>query len=308
MKALVLVLLLSGFVFAEGGNSTIIDFGPIINSITNLPNQIVEGFFNYVVTGLTSSVSTLISASFKFMFSNPDPNWFCAPYNAVMAILESLFSLALMGLALYFIVKSNDVEGRLTAKLWLQNMIIMMVVLSFSFPIFSMLLDFNHYLSTSLAGESMQSMFKFSTNLGAAIFAFLILIVSVAVLMLTYLTLLLRYLLIPVMLLLFPISIFLYFMPMTQSWGTAFLKVILVFVFMTTADALVLLGLSAMLGTNDPNLADALVRSIAVIIGFGCIGLVNVALIIMALLSVVMQSKALIGAAGVALLSGLVGG
>ncbi|MCL6088628.1 MAG: hypothetical protein M1530_00490, partial [Candidatus Marsarchaeota archaeon] len=151
MKRLLLLLLLLGSVFAEDDNPPpTIDLGPIINTLTNLPGQIVSEFFTYLVNGLASTASALTDAAFKFIFSSPDPHWFCFAYNAIMAVLNSLYALVLMGLALFFIMRSGDVQGRLEARKWLENLLVMIVVLSFSFPLFCMLLDFNTYLTKAM--------------------------------------------------------------------------------------------------------------------------------------------------------------
>lgn len=311
MKWLALVLLLSSVAYAANSSSssdsptTIInvDFGPVIASITNLPGQIVSSFFTYLNNGLASATKTITDNAIKFMFVSPNPSWFCAPYNAVMAIIEGTYALVLMGLSLYFILRSGDVEGRLTAKKWMENMLVMVIVLAFSFPLFGMLIDLNTYLSGSLANQSLASLFGDSYANDESILSLVILLSGSYFGLITFLTLLLRYILLPFMLLLFPISIFLYFIPPMQKWGKTFLTVILVFIFMTTADALVMMGLAAMFGSADPNLADSFVRSIALLTAFASFGLVNIALLLLALLSIVTQSRAITGVAGLTLLA-----
>ncbi len=311
MKRLLLLLLLVGFAFAEGDGSgndppPAIDLGPLLGAIGSLPGQIVTAFFTYTNKGLGEAEQTISDNAFKFMFSNPDPNWFCVPYGAVMGVLEGLFVLVLMALALFSILRSGDVEGRLETRKWMENMFIMVLVLSFSFQIFTMMLDFNAYLSSSIASKSMTSIFKFQTTGDASILTFVMLLGGVTLGFLTYLTLLLRYLFIPIMMMLFPIAVFLYFIPPTQKWGSVFLKLVLVFIFMTTADALVLLGFSALFGTNDPNLADTFVRSVGLMFALMSFGLVNLALILLAVLGVASQTIHLAGIGGLMLLKGLV--
>lgn len=300
--ALVLLAIFSTQVNADGGlnftSSGCQGSGDLLNTLLNLPGCIVDTFFSYIVSGLIVSVQGFIDASFHFLFSSPDPRWFCTQYDTIMSILETLFSIALMGLAMMFIVRSNDVEGRLAAKKWLENMLIMIILLSFSFLIFQTLLDFNTYLSTSFANESMKQIFTPSGTFTSAIFALLMLLFIVVILILTFITLLVRYILIPFLLLLFPIAIFLYFIPLTQSWGRAFLRAIAMIVFMTSIDALILLGLASLFNANDPNLADSLVRAFAILFGFGALGIINVLLLLSAFLSVAAQSKALTGAIG----------
>lgn len=307
--ALLLLTLVVGFVQADGGvtytDSSCPNSNDLLATITNLPACIVAGFFSFVISGLISTLQGFIDASFKFLFSVPNLTWFCSPFNAVLSVLESLFSLALMGVALLFITRAHDVEGRVEAKSWLENLLIMIVLLSFSYPLFQLTLDLNSYLSTSLANDSMKALFSPSTGLTSAIFALLILFLTALMLILTFVTLLLRYVLIPFLLLLFPVAIFLYFIPLTQSWGRAFLKVIFTLLFMTTLDALILLALSSLFNQSDPNLADSLVRAFAVLLGFGAIGIINVLLFLSAAFSVVSQSRAVSTVAGISLLKGV---
>ncbi|MCX6771681.1 MAG: hypothetical protein NTX79_06515 [Candidatus Micrarchaeota archaeon] len=291
--AIIAFLLLAGTSHADSTNST--NYGDLISALTtgltNLPGKIVDSFFSYAVSGLISSSHQLVDSSFKFMFSTPNPMWFCTPYNGVMAIVESLYSLTLMGLALYFILRSNDAEGRASAKKWMENMLVMVVILTFSFQIFRTMLDFSTFLATSAASESMKSIFTSPLSFSTSIFSLVILIPAISGMFLTFLTLLLRYLLIPFLLFLFPFSIFLYFTPLTQRWGKAFLSIIVAIVFMTTFDALILLGLSSLFNSQDPNLADSLARAFAVLFGFAAIGLVNLLIFILSILSIILQNN-----------------
>ena len=302
MKRYLLVLgllaILSGIVHADANSTNCQGNNDLLNTLTNLPGCIVESFFSYTVSGLVSSSQGLVDSAFKFIFSSPDPLWFCTQYNGLMAVLESLYSIVLMCLAMFFILRSNDAEGRAIAKRWLENMIAMIVLLSFSFQIFQMALDFNTYLATSFANESMKNLFGIQPDFTSAIFALVILIPAISAMTMTFITLLVRYLLIPFLLFLFPIAIFLYFIPITQSWGRTFIKIIATIVFMSAIDALVILGLSSLFTSADPNLADSLVKAFAVIFGFGALGIINLALFAMSILSIITQSKPVMGAVG----------
>jgi hypothetical protein len=106
----------------------------------------------------------------------------------------------------------------------------------------------------------------------------------------TFSTLILRYILLPFLLFLFPIAIFLYFMPPTREWGAFIFKFIALVVFMTTVDSILLLGISYLFASPDPNLANPLVRSFGLMAGFGLIGIVN--MILYAIASITIISKA----------------
>ncbi len=293
-----LLVILSGTAHADMNSTNCQGNNDLLNTLTNLPGCIVEGFFSYTISGLVSSSQGLVDSAFKFIFASPDPLWFCIQYNGLMAVLESLYSIVLMCLAMFFILRSNDAEGRAIAKKWLENMIAMIVLLSFSFQLFQMALDFNTYLATSFANESMKNLFGIQPDFTSAIFALVILIPAISMMSMTFLTLLVRYLLIPFLLFLFPIAIFLYFIPITQSWGRTFIKIIAAIVFMSAIDALVILGLSSLFTSTDPNLADSLVKAFAVVFGFGALGIINLALFAMSILSIITQSKPVMGAVG----------
>lgn len=291
--SLAFLVIFSSMAHADSGNSTItiIDFSGVISAITSLPGRIVDSFFSYAVSGLIDSTQQLVDTAFKFIFSSPDPNWFCSSYNGIMAIVETLYSLVLMGLALYFILRSNDAEGRATAKKWLENMLVMIVVLAFSFQIFQIMLDLNTNLAASFASDSMKSMFSSPGGFATGIFALVVMVPAMTGMMLTVVTLLLRYLLIPFLLFLFPIAIFLYFVPITQKWGRAFLTLIAGIVFMSTFDALVLLALSSLFNSSDPTLADPLIHAFAVLFGFAALGIINLLIFVLAILSVIFQNN-----------------
>ena len=289
--SLAFLAILSPMAHADSGNSTIIDFSGVISAINNLPGSMVDSFFSYTVSGLVDSTRQLVDIAFGFMFSSPDPMWFCNPYNGIMSIVETLYSLVLMGLALYFILRSNDAEGRANAKKWLENMLVMIVVLAFSFQIFQVMLNLNTYLAASFANDSMKSIFSGPMSFPSAVFALVVLLPSMAGMMLTVVTLLMRYLLIPFLLFLFPVAIFLYFVPLTEKWGRAFLSIIAAIVFMTTFDALVLLGLSSLFNSPDPTLAAPLARALAVLFGFAALGIVNLLIFVLAILSIILQNN-----------------
>ena len=299
--AFIALIVLSGTVRADTTNSTICQGNnDLLNTLTNLPACIVDAFFSYAVSGLIASSQQLVDSSFKFMFSSPNPMWFCNSYNGIMALVESLYSVVLMGLALYFILRSNDAEGRASAKKWMENMLVMIVLLAFSFQIFSTMLEFNTYLATSAANESMKSIFVSPMSFSSSVFALVVLLPAISGMLLTFLTLLLRYLLIPFLLFLFPFSIFLYFVPLTQRWGKAFLSIIITIVFMTTIDALILLGLSSLFNSPDPNLTDSLARAFAILFGFAALGLVNLLIFVLAILSIILQNNVVRSVLGLA--------
>lgn len=292
---LLLLLLFLPLAFSQSINvelpqSTCDNQGDLVLAITDLPRCTAESLFSSITDGLLFASNQFFSISLTFLTASPDINWFCSPYNSIMAILESFYSVMLMALGAYYIVNSADVEGRTKAKIWLKNIFFMVVLLTFSFSIFGMILDLNNQISASIYSSVSSSIFEIDAQLSDLVFS-LIFALSLSIGgYLTFVTLLSRYLLIPFMLFLFPLAVFLYFIPLTRDWGTFLFKFIILIVFMTSADAIFLLGTSCLFSAPDPNLAGPLVKSFGLVIGFSLIGILNLIIFIIAILSVVMRA------------------
>ena len=302
-----LVLLLSFLVLAHLAsaqtasiNFTVTDSacpktGSLLDTVSNLPACITESFFSSLTSGFIYASEQFLSSSFNFILSVPDLHWFCGPYNAVMSVLESLYIVVLLALGLYYIARSADVAGRNNAKRWLKNVFFMVVALSLSFYAFQMLIDLNQYVASEFMSKANLDFFSVGASFSSVVFLLILSASFAGVFLITFVTLLIRYIMIPFLLLAFPIALFLYFIPPTQSWGKVMLQAIGIIVFMTSCDALILLGLSALFHSPDPNLATDFIRSMAVLLGFGTLGLVNVTLFLFAVLLVVLEGLRGIG-------------
>ncbi|MBU0591946.1 hypothetical protein KKD40_07010, partial [Candidatus Micrarchaeota archaeon] len=223
----------------------------------------------------------------SFIITGPDITLFCSPYAKIMRIIESLYTIALMGVGAYFIISAADIEKRARAKIWLENILFMIIAVSFSFAIFQMILEINQYITNSIYDHAFASLFDIHTSFSSLAFA---LVVSSNFIMwagLTFMTLLIRYIMLPFLLLAFPFAIFLYFIPFTRDWGAFMLKFILIIIFMTSVDAVLIAGVSYLFSVGDPLLSGGFVEAMALMLGFGLIGIVNTIIYIIAILSLV---------------------
>ena len=181
MKTISFLLLLCACLSAQTVNITVTqsvctNSGDLIAVLQNLPACTAEAFFSFLFNGLIISVQTLLSSTFSLILAVPDMNWFCAPYNAIMAIIESLYTLLIMGLGLFYILRSTDVEGRMAAKRWLQGIFLMVVALTFSFYIFQMLIDINQAIATNLLNQATLDFFNVQASIPDFVFAIVILL------------------------------------------------------------------------------------------------------------------------------------
>jgi len=268
-------------------NQSCPDNANFLQVIFNLPTCIVERFFSSLVSGFVYSAKEFLENSLNFIVTGPNLDLFCTPYTQIMRILESLYTLALMGVGAYYIATSADVEKRAKAKLWIQNLLYLIVVLAFSFSIFKMIVELNQYITTSIYDTSFSNLLSIQVVFSSLVFAMVLSFNFLSAAALTFFTLITRYLMIPFLLLLFPIAIFLYFMPFTRDWGLFLLKFIVIIIFMTSIDAVLILGLTYLFNSGDPALAGGFVQGIALMLGFGLIGFVNVLIYLIAVFSLV---------------------
>src|SRR5271157_145273 len=268
-------------------NTSCPDNANFLQVLFNLPTCIVERFFSALVSGFVDTAKEFLDNSLNFIVTGPNLDLFCTPYTQIMRILESLYTLALMGVGAYYITTAADVEKRAKAKLWIQNVIYLIIVLAFSFSIFKMIVELNQYITLSIYDTSFSNLLNIQVVFSSLVFAMVLSFNFLTAAALTFFTLITRYLMIPFLLLLFPIAIFLYFMPFTMEWGLFLLKFIVIIVFMTSIDAVLILGLSYLFNSGDPNLAGGFVQGIALMLGFGLIGFVNVIIYLIAVFSLV---------------------
>jgi len=294
-KALLLLLIFTALLSAQSVNvqlppSQCQNNTDLLQIISTIPQCTAEAVFTSMTNGLIYSSQQLYGLSVGFLTASPDIGWFCAPYNSIMSLIESCYTILLMGAGAYYIVNSTDPEGRMKAKNWARNVFYMVVLLSFSFPIFGMIIDLNTQISSSFYASVSQNIFNINAQLSNLIFAFIFALSLSMGSYLTFITLITRYILIPFLLFLFPVAIFLYFMPITRDWGAFLFQFIILIIFMTSIDALLLMGISSLFASPDPNLANALVKSFGLIVGFGLIGIVNLVIFIIAALMAVLRA------------------
>jgi hypothetical protein len=285
--------LITTFVFSTSidfqiQNQSCPDNANFLEVIYNLPSCIVEKFFSSLVSGFVYSAKEFLESSLKFIITGPDLDSFCSPFTKIMKIIESLYTLALMGVGAYYIATSADPEKRAKSKLWIQNILFMIILLSFSFPIFKMIMDLNLYITTTIYNESFSDMLNVEVAFTSLIFALVLSFVFIIAAGITFLTLVIRYIMIPFLLLLFPLAIFLYFIPFTKEWGSFLIRFMVIIIFMTAIDAIIVLGMSFLFSAGDPNLAGGFVQAITLMLGFGMIGIVNIIIYLIAILSLVM--------------------
>ncbi len=253
--------------------------------IYNLPTCIVESFFSTTINGLVYSAKQFLDNSLAFIVNGPDVTLFCSPYANVMKVIESLYTIALMGVGAYYLSTTNDAVKRASAKIWMEKIFLMILLLAFSFTIFKMILEVNSYVTLSIYNQAFGNLFTIKQTFSSLIFAFILSLMMNGLTVITFMTVLMRYLMIPFLLLLFPFGILLYFLPFTSGIGSFILKFSLIIIFMTSVDAVMIAGITNLFSVNDPNLGVSFVQGMALMLSFGLIGIVNLGIYAVAILT-----------------------
>ena len=222
LKQIFVLLLMLPLVFpasitVQVQNQACPDNANFLQVLYNLPTCIVEKFFSSLISGFVYSATQFLQNALNFIVKGPDVTLFCTPYAKIMKIIESLYILALMGVGAYFIMTAAEPAKRANAKMWMENIFFMIIVLAVSFNIFQMILQINQYITNSVYDQAFANILNINATFSSLIFAFVMSFNFILAAGLTFLTLIIRYMLIPFLLLSFPIALFLYFIPFTKS-------------------------------------------------------------------------------------------
>ena len=121
LKVILFLGAVLGCVFSQSANiqipaPTCNSSADLLTTISTMPQCVSEAIFNTIVEGFLYSAQQFYGLSIGLLTASPDINWFCQPYQNIMAIIESLYTIILMGLGAYYILHSTEVEGRVRSK------------------------------------------------------------------------------------------------------------------------------------------------------------------------------------------------
>ena len=248
----------------------LIDFSPLVSLIMDT-----------VLKTLGDAMNWVTSALFSLLFSTPDINPAKGFYDNVLMVAQSLYSLLIAALGLYWIWGARSVEGRIRAKEWSEKLFALILLEAAGFFIFSLALGLNNNIASAVLQWTNPSGGVPELVATTAV-AIIIRIFMLPLLFVTLLTLILRQILIFVMLVLFPFSLMLYMIPMTKQWGLMAVNMTALVIFMGAIDALIIYGAGAIGTISNILIADAILRTIATYCSFALVGVLNVWLLLSA--------------------------
>ncbi|MBT4445617.1 hypothetical protein HOC96_00045 [archaeon] len=220
-------------------------------SLTNLAECLPERFFEYVLELVNAPLEWLLGFIQTLLAQPIEISDFSELWAISVYIISMFYGLLLLYSGFNFMISGYDSSKREQAKEWLKNIIIMIVLVQASYLIYTLILDVNSALTTSVFNLINEDFFVFTFdsfhNLASEImfgFGYLL------TLFVTIIVLVVRYIALGFGVAFFPIAIFCYFIPPLRSFGKSIVSFLLVNIFMSFFASIILLMGSMLLETS----------------------------------------------------------
>ncbi|HLC73886.1 MAG TPA: hypothetical protein VJH20_04600 [Candidatus Nanoarchaeia archaeon] len=250
-------------------------------SLRDLATCLPQKFFEFILSILNEPLKYLLKITKDLLTESVNIQVFGGLWSVIIYIISLFFGIFLIIAGFNFIISGYNAAKREKAKSWLANIILMIIFVQASYFIYKVLIDINNNLTKGIFSLINPTFFSLTFNNFGDIGLQLILIIPyLIILVITALLLGLRYLLVSIGVVLFPIALFLYFIPPLKDYGKMLLSLLLIIIFVTFFDVIILLGASIL--TNTQSLSN--IRIILVISAFLTINLFMLFLIIFSFL------------------------
>jgi len=211
--------------------------GEIVSGIMDKIVDMVKTIINAPIKPLVSLIKDMLSAVVNL-------DLFKSLWAIILYTLSLFYSLLLLYSGVNFMISGYDMVKREKAKEWLKNMVLIMVLVQASFFFYKVLIELSSILTTAILNMISNEFFLITFNSLIEIIFYLI---YLAILIITSLILIIRYLVVSFGVVFFPIGIFLYFIPFTKDYGRMILNFLIVNIFLSFSNAVILLCCSKLI-------------------------------------------------------------
>ncbi len=250
--------------------------GNLGTTITNIPNQVAGVFTGAIHGSLISLNNPLLALSQALLTSNPDPAGLYGWWQSVVLVISSCYLLLFLGIGFMFLFSSLNPEKRATAKEWLKNAFMMIVLVNISYYIYALILQLATAITQYLWTTSFLNFFD--PNMFNSMGSITLIVYAIAV-MLASITIFIRHVFLLLGVVLFPIGLFFYFIPPLQNWGRMIFNLIGIALFTQFIDVLLFVVSNQVMLNIAGNAGASLVPALAFVLIF----IVNILLMIYAL-------------------------
>lgn len=209
--------------------------------LVNLGSCLPEVFFNFLFDLINAPVQPFLQLILNLLSADVQTEIFIRLWVIIVYMLSIFYALLLVGAGISFLISGYDSEKRDSAKEWLRNIVIMIVLVQSSFFLYRLVLDLASTMTSATLSIIDSNFFSLqvSSTIGLGL-ALALLISYLFLLIITIFVLTLRYTIVAVGIVFFPIGIFFYFIPKLRDIGSLILNILGVSIFITFFDALLL--------------------------------------------------------------------
>lgn len=215
--------------------------------LLNLASCLPEAFFSYISGFLNAPLQPLLDLNRNLLSTQVNIQLFASLWAVIIYVLSMFYAILIIYAGFQFIISGYDVQKRENAKVWLRNIIIMIVLVQASFFIYELAIQISAAMTSATLSLINPSFFLLTidniTNVALEIIFFLLYIL---VLLATALLLIIRYAIVSIGVVFCPIAIFCYFIEPLKPYGKLVFNFLGICIFSTFLDAIILIGFAKM--------------------------------------------------------------
>jgi hypothetical protein len=210
--------------------------------ITNIASCLPNVIYDFILSVINAPLAPLLVATEKLLTTNVSISLFYHIWSIIRYMLSFFYIFLILYAGYIFLTANADPIRRAHAKELLKNLVIIMVLVQGSYYIYGLLINVSSNISASIISFVDPYFFLLTAdnlaNIGLEfLFAFMYMITLFA----TVLFLVFRYIMVAIGVIFFPIGIFCYFIPPLKSYGKFMVNLVMVMIFITFFDLLIIL-------------------------------------------------------------------
>lgn len=213
--------------------------------LTNLASCIPQKFYEFTLSIINAPLQPLLEMT-KSLLSEPvDIDSFASLWAIIVYMISLFYGLFIIFAGFNMIVAGYSAERRENAKMWLKNIVMMLLFVQASFYLYSILLELSSSITASIINLIDPKFFLLTVDNVVNVGLQLVLAIPyLFVLLVSVILLSLRYLLVAVGVVFFPIGLFFNFIPPLQSTGRFIINILTMMIFLPFVQSLILLAAS----------------------------------------------------------------
>lgn len=222
----------------------------MVCDITNLGSCLVQAFFDFISGTLNTVIQPLLSLVQNLLKSPVDLSLFSSLWAIIVYILSMFYALLIIYAGFQFIVSGSDPVKRETAKNWLRNIVIMIILIQGSFFIYSLFIQLASVMTSTTLTLIPGNFFTLGTGSTNGTLDLIFFVFYVFTLLITSFVLVIRYGIVAIGVVLFPMAIFFYFLEPLKPYGIILLNFLGIAAFVTFIDSIILVGFSQLVNIS----------------------------------------------------------